>query len=72
MTGREGPGPNDRSARPGSCASVAPTVALQLQREILPGQHRRRLIRVKLVPRLRADRHDLPEVQFRIDGHLAE
>ena len=67
MTGRAGPGPNSRSATPGVSASVAPTVASSVLRQLLSGKHRGRLIRLELRPRIGADRQHFGEMQIEID-----
>ena len=60
-------GPNSRIATPGDSDSVAPTVASRILRELLSVQHRRRLIRLELRARIRADREHLGEMQIEID-----
>ena len=44
--------------------------APQLLRQILSGEHGRRLIRIELTPRVRADRHHFAVVQLGIDRHV--
>ncbi len=70
MTGRAGPGPNERSATPGWFASVAPSVALELLRQVLPREHGRRLVGIELAARVGADRHHLAVVQLGVDGDV--
>ncbi len=67
ITGRAGPGPSERIATPGSDCSVAPMVSCELAGQILGRQHRGRLVRLELRPRVRADRQHLGEVQVEVD-----
>ena len=69
MTGRDGPGPKDRSATPGCCDSVAPSVACSCLADPAR-QDGRRLIRLELVPGVRTDRHDFAVMQFRVNRHI--
>ena len=67
MTGRDGVGPSERCATPGSVLSSSPSEDSGLDRQILARQHGGRLVGLERIARLDADGHDLGVMELGLE-----